>query len=421
MAVAFSGGCDSTALLHAIAQLPQGHEFARVRAIHINHHLQPAAAGFARHCRAICRTWGVKFSAVNAPVSVAAGQSMEEAARQMRYAALSQALEVDELLLLAQHADDQLETVLLALQRGAGVAGLAGMPAVAPLGRGWMLRPWLALSREQVLSYANSQQLQWVDDPSNADLRFERNFLRSEIVPRLRARWPAIAATVSRSARHCATAAATLAATDQGGLDAASDGPDLDLTVLRRWPSAQRMAVIRLWLRQNKVRAPDERRMHELLRMLEARTDAQPWMALGEIVLRREADRLLLTRAGIVWPLSPAATWRWQVASLHIAGLGELGIAADRFGDLDMAGLPRRLQVISGQDAVAHGGRRLRKLMQELGVPVWRRCQLPCLMGPLPGAAQPVLLAIGDLWLTETLQADEKSRRRGRIVWRELR
>ncbi len=291
--VAWSGGVDSTVLLHLLlrARRLRGARLT-VRALHVDHGLQAAAAGFSRFCRATARRWRVPLRVVRAEVRPARGDSLEQAARVARRRAFAANLAPGELLLTAQHADDQLETVLLALLRGAGPAGLAGMPAVMALGAGRLLRPLLDARRDEISAYARAQQLAWVNDPTNEHTRFDRNYLRAHVLPPLRTRWPMLARTVARSARHCATAVQMQATAAARDLALAADGADLQIPVLRRWSAARRAAVLRAWIQAAGARAPNERHMHQIDAMLAARVDAHPLLRLPDLTLRREGGRL---------------------------------------------------------------------------------------------------------------------------------
>jgi tRNA(Ile)-lysidine synthase len=263
--------------------------------LHVDHGLQPAATDFRRFCRRTARSWGLPLALIKADVRLARGESVEQAARDARRTALAAALTPGELLLTAQHADDQLETLLLALLRGAGPAGLAGMPAGMPFAGSRLLRPLLDLERAQLHAYAHAQQLEWIDDPTNDDPRFDRNYLRSRVLPLLKSRWPAAPRTAGRSARHCAVAAESLQLIASRDLELAADGADLEVAVLRRWSAARRAAAVRAWILTAGARAPNERHLREIEAMLVARVDAHPELRLPDLTLRREAGRLRLT------------------------------------------------------------------------------------------------------------------------------
>jgi tRNA(Ile)-lysidine synthase len=426
--VAFSGGIDSVALLHCLAQAHK--QFAgglTLRAIHVDHHLQEAAPRFRAFCRGFARRNGIRLAIGDAHVQVPRGGSVEEAARLARYQVLKSQLLPGELLLTAQHADDQLETVLLALLRGAGPAGLAAMPAVMPFGAGRLVRPLLEVGRATLLEYLNAAGLEWIEDPTNDQLRFDRNFLRAELVPLLRARWPSVAQTVGRSARHCSEATAQLERRALHDLDLACDGPDLEVAVLRRWERMRQKAVLRTWFARCGVRAPDERRLNEALRMLDARPDATPTLTWPGARLRRNGGRLIIEAgrdsvgdAGNDQAI--ALEWDWR-QPLVLPG-GRLAIRREPQGDLDLDRLPGTIAVRMGPSST--GGRRLRSLLQELAVPNWQRAHLPLLYelagkdgAQLNQAGR--LLAVRDLWLAGSLRRVSSTRRRGRIVWQDSR
>jgi tRNA(Ile)-lysidine synthase len=338
-----------------------------------------------------------------------------------RYDALRSQLRSGELLLTAQHADDQLETVLLALLRGAGPAGLAAMPAVAAFGAGKLVRPLLGISRAQLAAYATAAALEWVEDPSNEQHRFDRNYLRSAIVPRLRERWPSVAQTAARSARHCHEAAVQTASRAARDLDLAADGAGLEAAVLRRWDAVRQKAVLRAWISRAGLRAPDERRLEEARRMLSARPDSAPVLSWPGARLRRITGRMTLEArddadAAPLQGLSGA--WDWRQSPLAIPGRGLLSVGSDRHGDLDLDRLPVPISVVCLGAGKERGGRPLRKLLQELKVPARQRGDLPLLY---ERSKEGPLLAVGDLWLAESLRSSAATQRRGRIVWQDTR
>ncbi len=288
LCVAFSGGADSTALLAALATVRARHRLG-LRAVHVNHHLQPAAQAMARAARANARGLAVRCQVIDAPVRVARGDSPEAAARAVRYQALRAHLKKGEWLLLAQHQDDQVESLLLQLLRGAGIAGLAAMPEKA----GSILRPLLPIARAQLQAWLKRRALRWLDDPSNLDERHARNFLRLRIVPLLRERWPGLGITLSRSAALAAEAQLLLAARADTALADAVDGAALRLSVLRRLAPAERRNAVRRWLQRQGLPMPDQRRLLELTGpLLRARPDAHPFIRWPGARASRQGDRL---------------------------------------------------------------------------------------------------------------------------------
>jgi len=202
--IAYSGGVDSHVLLHCCASMPQLKD--RLTAVYVHHGLQAEAESWAKHCGKTAEDLGVEFLMLRVNAKAAPGESPEEAARNARYAVLKSLIKADDALLLAQHREDQLETVLLQLFRGSGLRGLSGMPERMAFGAGVMLRPLLNTPKQTIGDYARARQLSWIEDPSNQSNDYDRNFLRNAVVPLLKQRWPAIDKTVARSAKHCADA-----------------------------------------------------------------------------------------------------------------------------------------------------------------------------------------------------------------------
>jgi len=260
--VAFSGGVDSTALLAALAQMHT--ERRRLRAVHVNHGLHSNAKRWSAHCRKLGRQLGIAVTVVAVSVAQERGASLEEAARVVRYRCLAEQLHPGETLLTAHTQDDQLETVLLQLFRGCGLPGLAAMPAIAPLGSGWLARPLLACSRSQLESWVRARELTWIEDDTNLDERFDRNYLRRRVLPAVRERWPGVGAAVARSARHAAEAQGLLTALARVDLERASDGPSLAVKTLRSLPPDRRRNVLRLWIASGGRTLPDARRLEEI-------------------------------------------------------------------------------------------------------------------------------------------------------------
>ena len=262
-AVALSGGADSTALLVACARRWPG----QVRAAHIHHGLQAAADGFEAHCRALCLALGVPLAVRRVQAGHAPGQSPEDAARQARYAALAEAVhsewpEVRDVA-LAQHADDQVETLLIALSRGAGLPGLASMPAHwQRQGLNWH-RPCLAVPGAALREWLHSQGQSWVDDPSNDDEKFTRNRIRARVLPALAEALPAFRETFARSAAHAAQAQEVL--NEVAAQDLAQVGVPPRIQALQQLSRARQALVLRHWLRQHHATTPSTAQLHELL------------------------------------------------------------------------------------------------------------------------------------------------------------
>lgn len=268
VAVAFSGGVDSSALLHRAHALWPG----AVRAIHVNHGLQTSASAFEAHCASAARQWGVPLRVSRVSVQRQAGDSTEEKARQSRYAALAQVAAEWGVssVLLAQHADDQAETVLLALSRGSGVPGLAAMGTSVEHAGVRFDRPWLGIRRREIADYVKSSGVLAIDDPSNADTRFSRNRLRHNVLPVLEAEFPFVVTALGRTARHCAQANDLLLALARE--DAGAVGTPPRLAALRALSPARRANALRAWLVESAGRAPSTAQLDELCKQIAAAT-----------------------------------------------------------------------------------------------------------------------------------------------------
>lgn len=420
--VAWSGGADSTALLAALCELrdraARGAAFT-VRALHVDHGLQAQSRDWVRHCRAHARRLRVPLVAVRVAVPRRRGLSREAAAREARYRAFEATLRPGEVLLLAQHADDQVETVLLQLLRGAGPTGLAAMPDRRALGRGVLMRPLLEAQPADLRSYLRARQLSWIEDPSNADTELDRNYLRHEVLPRLAARWPGLRQTTARSVALLQSARRELDGSAARALAEVADGDGLSLPLLRRLRAERLRAALRAWLARRSAMPPDRSRLEALVTLVDLREDAQPAVAWGDVEVRRHQDRLLIVRARAASDARPRH-WRWSTRTVLGLPAGSLRIVVDRHGDLDLDRLPAIIAVRArarGREREP-GGRSVdvKSLLRESGVPGWERARLPFLHVSRARAAG--LIAIGDLWLATTVRADVATRRRGRIVWR---
>jgi tRNA(Ile)-lysidine synthase len=378
LAVALSGGADSAALLHALAALARRDPGLVLRALHVDHGLTPAATELARAAGAAARLAGVGLGVLAVTVADDAGEGLEAAARRARYAALGAALAPGECLLTAHHLEDQAETVLLQLLRGTGIRGLAAMPAAAPLGRGRLLRPLLAVPRAALRAYAAAVPLPAVEDPMNADPRFERAFLRARLWPAIAGRWPAAAGALARTAAHAAAAQQLLDAGSLAALAPLRRGPALAVAGLLALGAAARAEALRCWLREQGLPAPSTRRLALIEReLLRARGTGQPCMRWRGLELR--------TFAGFLYAFAPLARPELDGRPLPGAGqaielgaLGRVELATGGPGALRLAGAERlRLAHRDGGERIrlAPGARRraLKDLLREAHLPPWTR------------------------------------------------
>lgn len=290
LCVGLSGGCDSVVLLHVLKQLGLGE---RLTAIHVHHGLSPNADAWADFCAAYCERLAVPLTIARVAVDRQSGLGLEAAARAARYAAFSAS--AAEILLLAQHQGDQAETLLFNLLRGSGVAGAAGMPAERPLGRQRLLRPLLTCSRAELEAYAHDHDLRWIDDESNADTQYSRNFLRHEVLPVLGRRFPAAGASLALAAQHFAEADELLAELAANDWNAACAEPAEApvLGILRQLSLPRLKNLLRYRMRQLGWRAPAAARLDEFARqLLTAAPDRHPQLDLADGCLRVAQGRL---------------------------------------------------------------------------------------------------------------------------------
>ena len=296
LCVALSGGVDSTALLAALAERKPLRP--RIRAIHVNHRLHPNAKRWVAQCRDLTHRLDVSLTVLTAKVSRARGTSVEAEARKARYEALACELGEDEVLLTAHHEDDQLETVLLQLLRGAGVAGLAAMPEVTRCGAGRLVRPLLPISRASLEAFARSRELERVEDDTNVDERFDRNYLRRSVLPLIKSRWQGAARAVSRSARHAGEAQRLLNAVALGDVEKSAVGESLSAKALRTLSPDRRRNALRFWIASRGAQLPNTARLEELAGpVLDARIDAHPYVTWANTTVERRHDLLTVIAA----------------------------------------------------------------------------------------------------------------------------
>lgn len=377
--IAFSGGGDSMALLQGMVEI-QSDTSPQLLAVHIDHGLQAESRQWLAWCEERCAGLGVAFSGRQLNLRPVRGESPEATARHARYAALAELMQPGDILLTAHHRDDQAETLLLHLLRGSGLAGLSAMPVSRPFGPGLLARPLLVLSREQILDYLRERGSDWIDDPSNAELDFDRNFLRNRVMPLLGQRWPSAATTLSRSAGHCAEANDLLQQQAEAGLTALCPQPDqLDLDKFSRYSLAQRHWLMRAWLRRQQAPVPNVRQLERLcVEMLEAKGDRNPRVAWGGVEVRRYRERLYLITGSMPAPAQETIWWE-RPDDLQLPANGLLRVVPARGGLPPELWDRYRVQVRyrSGGEYCPARHKSLKKLLQELAIPPWQRGRIP--------------------------------------------
>ncbi len=393
--VGLSGGVDSVVLLHLLARLASSHSW-KLSALHVHHGISPHADEWASFCGRFCTALGIPFRVEHVNIRPVRHMGIEAAARQLRHEALSN--QPVDFIALAHHQDDQAETLLLQLLRGAGVAGLAAMPPVKPGGaargdvpRPTLLRPLLETSRAELAAYAGAQGLEWVEDESNADERYPRNFLRHRAIPLLEQRFKGVRRTLARSARHFAEADALLdalaeqdALTEQDG-ERAFDGDTLSAARLAGLDALRAKNLLRWFLHQRNALMPDASRLEEMLRqMVAARQDAQACVGWGRWELRRYRGRVhVCTRQdepepGLLVRWRGEAVLPWAGGLLRFLPASGEGASAEKLAGASVSIRPRERDDTLRPDA-ARPARSLRYLFQEHGIPPWQRAGWPLL------------------------------------------
>ncbi len=407
--IGFSGGLDS----HVLLQLCSKISFCqnKITAVYIDHGLQSESEKWAAHCRSVAEQLAVNFLAIKVDASAKNRQSPEEAARDARYQAFKRLIEEADVLLLAQHQEDQLETVLLQLFRGAGLSGLSGMPQLMSFAGGQLVRPLLSVDKQSLLDYAVQQQLVWVDDPSNKANTFDRNFLRNEIIPALKQRWPALEKTVSRSAEHCANAQNFLDTKARAGFAEAYDLSDHTIVIsqLEKHGDFLQKLILRYWFKQQGLRMPPKDFINKILnQVVGASRDSAPVLSGQGHEIRRYRDRLYCLKKQEEVNLHEQFDWCDVAQALCLPGAGKLKlVCADSgvlFSDLNCAKITVKFR--QGGETIALPGRegrhQLKKLFQEVGIPPWQRHLTPLIY------IGNELLAVGEYWISSSYFSQKK-------------
>jgi tRNA(Ile)-lysidine synthase len=405
--IAYSGGIDSHVLLDLCVSEEQLK--GKLTAVYVNHGLQAQAISWGKHCEKVCENLGIKFLSLNINAQPVRGESPEEAARNARYAAFKPLLAKSDVLLLAQHAEDQLETVLLQLFRGSGLKGLSGMPESMPFGEGVLERPLLDVSKAAIIEYAKYHDLKWIEDPSNRQSHFDRNFLRNDVIPQLKQRWPALACTVSRSAKHCASAQSLIANMSDDWLQKVINKADntLNSDLLLEYSLPQQQLIVRRWLQLFGIKMPSQNFVQRVLEeVVAAREGAAPALTTQGVTIRRYRKflyclkpRKIKIEGELIWPKQepllkvsenrayevmnatsgiPLELWHNAVITVKFRPKGET------------IQLPGR-----------KGHHSLKNLYQEAGIPPWEREVMPLLY------LDDKLVAVGEHWISAEFYCNE--------------
>ena len=381
--VAFSGGIDSTVLLHAIysASKITGHN---VKAIHVDHQIHQDSKQWSEFCEKQCKYYSIPVKTITVDLQSVSDKGVEGAARLARYQAFEQCLSENDVLFTAHHADDQLETILLQLFRGAGVQGLTGCAAQRDLGESRVIRPLLEVSREQIEAYAGQHNLNWLNDPSNDLVEHDRNYLRHEVMPLLHQRWQGLRETVARSSQWQIESAQLLDYLAQLTLNNELENP-LPIEKLKKLDGASMKNALRWWIRANKFPMPSAQIIkHIITDVINSAEDSEACMKWQDCELRKYRDKIYLQEQLSSHDPSQSHEWRintpLEFASLNLLltkdKLQEFGVHCDNIKML-------RVKFRQGGEVMRPRGRGcqkdLKSLFQEAGVEPWLRDRIPLL------------------------------------------
>lgn len=419
--VALSGGADSMALLHAMGALRERLAPVEICAAHVHHGLHDEGDDWESTCRRISTRLRIPLEVLRVEAGAGPGESPEAAARRVRYRALAALAESGAAVCTAHHQLDQAETLLLQLMRGAGPAGLAGMPALSSLGKGWLLRPLLDTSPEDLRHYLLGHGVDWAEDPSNADVRFDRNYLRHEIFPRLERRWPGARRTLTRAAAHQADSAVLAQALAQMDLaDSRGCEPGtLSRPALLALPAARARNLLRGWLAERGLPTAGAAHIEGIFAELaSARDDAEALVSWPGAEVRRYRDALYALAplpahdASRIVAWNPASTLELPHGALESSAAEGRGLSAERCRRAQL-----EVRFRQGGERFRPAGRRhstaLKKLLQASSVPPWLRDRVPLIY------VDGELAAVAGLWVSEAFAVGEQGS--GWLVsWTEL-
>jgi tRNA(Ile)-lysidine synthase len=408
--VAFSGGIDSYVLLHVLAT--HRHQFADVDllAVHINHALNINSDQWAARCQTMCEHLKVGFVGIDVDATPRSGESPEARARAVRYEAISRLFRTGDCLLTAHHQDDQVETLFLQLMRGSGPKGLSAMPEVSVFNDGLIARPFINVRRDAIQSYAVKHQLKWINDDSNLDTRFDRNFIRHEIIPKLQQRWPSLSQTVSRSARYCAEASDILESVARKAIDKINPygSETLSVSALQEYSRAEQKNILRYWIQSRGLNTPSSSQLDQVVeQVLTAAVDATPRLTWEGSEVRRYRDKLYAFASlkevdidqPILWDLKQPLELDSMGTLEIVEGVGE-GVARKHVKNNILT-----VDFRKGGEAIQPVGRKekhaLKKLFQESGVPPWIRERIPLIY------IEGELAVVGGMFVSQKFHAQD--------------
>jgi tRNA(Ile)-lysidine synthase len=419
--VAYSGGLDSQVLLHLSQKaLPS----AQLRAIHINHGLSPNSQAWQEHCQQYCEQLNIDFECRKVEIANT-NSNLESQARHARYAVFESLIKKEDCILMAHHQDDQMETVLYRLLRGSGPKGLAGIPVKRKISRGNLLRPLLSYSKDELTEFAKHEGLSWIEDESNSDISFDRNFLRQSIIPSLKSRWPSAGKSIQRSAELLAESEQllqTLAMLDAGDL-IAENKTAFPLELMHSKDMARQRNLLRYWFQNlNENHGIPMPGFEELRCIVEevipSAADSQPLISWNQggisVDLRRFANKLYVLKNFPVEIDKTALTIKAGVTLALGSNLGSIRLEETTSGGVRFqAGDEFEIRFSCASSEAKPAGRKTRsfkKIFQDYAVPPWLRSRIPLLF------VNGELAAVADLFVCHDM-AEKKGEKQLRINW----
>lgn len=398
LCVAFSGGLDSRFLLHLAytacqlaKQQPQAYPALSLRAVHVHHGFSANANAWASFCQDCCNQLGIQLAIHKVEPNKLAGASLEDRARRARYGVFEAELQTNEVLLQGHHQNDQAETLLLNLMRGSGSLGLSGIPASRPLAKGFILRPLLNTPRAKLEELALAAGLTWVEDESNQENIYDRNFLRLDVLPLLASRFPSSLANLAKSSQLAATSQQLnndLAALDLANCQLTNNS--LSLTGLAALADYRQINLLRFWLSQRGLTLPGHKAWPQIFQLIEAKQDAQPLVSWASrslsvnapkefIDARRFNNQLFIAPASFFQPLPKNWQTTWQGQAPLITPAGEFNFS---LSSKKLTATHQEFSVTSRQGGEVielenRGKRDVKRLLQEANLPPWQRNQQP--------------------------------------------
>ena len=406
--VSLSGGVDSIVLLYALNQcLDKG---CLIRAIHINHNLAKDSQVWADFCKRTCDRIQIQIDIHSIKVKNTEGFGIEAAARKARYQKLQRSIQEGEWLMTAHHQEDQLETILLRMARGTGIEGLQGIQKQFNFGKGKILRPLLDVSKSEVLGYARKNNLDWVEDASNQETYFDRNFLRMNVIPKLKERWPAFSSSVSRLSNISNQTSTLLKELAQQDLGSNYPIKNLDIDILKNKSNGRVVNIIRFLILKNEMTVPSMKVLNSGVNILLNQKSVNPTMVWNNYCIKRYVDKLYFLKLSELQPNQSNKLMHWSIDEpliLDEDGSSLAAIMAIGQGlSLKKCNKNLDVQFRKGGESIRPVGhkitKKLKKLFQEDHILPWTRDKIPLLY------KKNELIGVGDLWFNQNYIASEE-------------